>query len=92
VLAPNLAVSGTALLALSSKPGTRQLQITNQGPGTLFYNTVPTGTASTLTTGNGTQVLTESLIPLGVIDPPTGFDVYVISGTNTVASVQTVPL
>ncbi len=93
MLAANIAVGATAVLALSSKPGTRQLNISNLGTGTLFYNVVPLGAASTLTTGNGTAVTgSPQEFILGVVDPPTGFDVYLISGSTTTASVQTVPL
>lgn len=94
MLAPNITVGPTAVWALASKPGTRQLRISNLGTGTLFYKTVPAGTAATLTTGNGTPVTGENpnVFVLGVVDPPVGFDVYLISGTSTTASVQTVPL
>ena len=94
MLAANIAVTGTAGLALSSKPGTRQLNIAILGAGTLYYNTVAHGAASTLTTGNGTAVTGEApnIFVLGVVDPPIGFDVYLISGSTTTASVQTVPL
>ena len=93
-LVANFAVTSTAALALSSKPATRQLNISNLGAGTLYYQTVPHGAATTLTTSNGTQVTgnPQEFILTPGIDPPSGFDVYLISGTTTTAQIQTVPL
>jgi hypothetical protein len=94
-LVGNLAVGATAVLALSSKPGTRQINIPNLGTGTLFYQTVVQNAAPTLTTSNGTRVpnpgAVDNVIVTPGLDLPTGFDLYLISGSSTTAWVQTAP-
>ena len=95
-LATAIAVGATAVLAITTRAPTRALNITNTGSGTLYYNTVQHGAASTLTTGNGTQIsgtgpTNVQLTPLGSGNP-VGLDVYLISGSTTTASVQAVPL
>lgn len=97
-LVPNFSVTATAAKVLSSKPGTRQVNFTNNnvGTGSVYYQLVPTGTATTLTTGNGTLIPSQpnpyEVILTPGIDPPAGFDVYLISNTTAQVSVQTVPL
>ncbi len=96
-LVSSFAVASTAVLALSSLPATRAINLTNNGAGTLLYQVVAHGVVTTLTTGNGTavagigQVNNVQLSPLGA-SQPSGVDLYLISGTSTTAAVQSVPV
>jgi hypothetical protein len=57
-LVSNFAVTSTRALVLSSKPGTRQVNFTNNnvGSGSVYYGLVARGATSALTTGNGTLI------------------------------------
>ena len=109
-LYPNVSVTSTKqLLGINNapganigigqfaKPGTRQINVTNNnvGAGTVYVQLVPTGTASTLTTSVYTfaapaqpnpyeYILTPGLASL----MPQGFDIWVISNTTAQVSVQ----
>ena len=93
-----LTVGTTAIKALTTQFPTRQLTLINLGAGTLFYQVVAMGAASTLTTSNGTAVAPESdpvYTPLNpgqtVTKPTQQSDVYVISGSSTLAYVGAEP-
>lgn len=95
MLVSNLAVGAAAVLVLTSKPMTRQLALSNFGPGTLFYETGPRGYTPTLTTANGKAVSGENpniVVLTPGLDTSTGFDLYAISGSTTTMSAQTLPL
>lgn len=98
MLVPNFAVTVTRQLVLSSKPGTRQVNFTNNnvGAGSVYYQLVGRGAVSNLTTGNGTLIPSQpnpyELVLTPDVYPPDGFDLWLISNTTAQVSVQTVPL
>lgn len=97
----NVAANQTIGFGSSAKPGTRRVIVTNNnvGSGTVYVQLVPTGTASTLTTSTYTfSAGSASSQPNPYIydftpgiDPPNGFDIWVISNTTANVNVQTVP-
>lgn len=92
----SVAVTSSRGLAISARPASRAYNVQNLGAGTLYYQIVSKGAASNLTTGNGTQITGSAvtniqITPLGA-NEPTGTDLYLISGTSTTASCQTVPI
>lgn len=93
-LVANLTVGAIAILAVTGRASANRIAVTNQGPGTLFFQVVAHGATSTLTTSNGTQVTSPAQFDVtpAAVDFPTGFDVYLISGTSTTANVQTLPI
>ena len=108
-LVPNFSVTSTRQLVLSSKGATtRSVRFTNNnvGSGSVYFQTVDHGFASTLTTANGTLIpsqpnpyvliLTPGYQPssyntIGNADDTDGFDIYLISNTTAQVSVQTSP-
>jgi hypothetical protein len=93
-----LTVGTTKVLALTTQFPTRQLTFINLGSGTLYYQVVAQGATSTLTTSNGTAVAPESdpvytpLNPSQTVTQPCALaDVYLISGSSTLAYVGSEP-
>ena len=84
-----------------AKPGTRQVNVTNNGvgAGTVYVQLVPTGTASTLTTSTYTFAVPSQPNPYEYIltEPQrtsfqtAGFDIWLIGSAAAQVSVQTVP-